>query len=61
MRASNTTPVIVLRFEADTEKKLKEIQAEFKSILEQHISPEKIPFQNTLLIYFNLAATHIQE
>ena len=44
MRASNTTPVIVLRFEADTEKKLKEIQAEFKSILEQHISPEKIPF-----------------
>ncbi len=44
MRASNTTPVIVLRFEADTENKLKEIQAEFKSILEQHISPEKIPF-----------------
>ena len=44
MRASDTTPVIVLRFEADTEKKLKEIQAEFKSILEQHISPEKIPF-----------------
>jgi phosphomannomutase len=26
MRASNTTPVIVLRFEADTEKKLQEIQ-----------------------------------
>jgi len=44
MRASNTTPVIVLRFEADTEKKLQEIQAEFKSILEQYISPEKIPF-----------------
>jgi phosphomannomutase / phosphoglucomutase len=44
MRASNTTPVIVLRFEAETEKKLKEIQAEFKSILEQHISPEKILF-----------------
>ena len=44
MRASNTTPVIVLRFEADTEKKLKKIQVEFKSILERHISPEKIPF-----------------
>ena len=44
MRASNTTPVIVLRFEADTEKKLQEIQAEFKLILEQYISPEKIPF-----------------
>ena len=44
MRASNTTPVIVLRFEADTEKKLKEIQAEFKSILTKHISLEKIPF-----------------
>jgi len=44
MRASNTTPVIVLRFEADTEKKLKEIQSEFKLILSQHIKPEKIPF-----------------
>ncbi len=44
MRASNTTPVIVLRFEADTEKNLKEIQAEFKSILAQHISLQKIPF-----------------
>ena len=44
MRASNTTPVIVLRFEADTEKKLQEIQDQFKSILTKHISPEKIPF-----------------
>ena len=44
MRASNTTPAIVLRFEADTEKKLKEIQDEFKSILTKHISSEKIPF-----------------
>ena len=44
MRASNTTPVIVLRFEADTEKKLQEIQDQFKSILTEHISPEKIPF-----------------
>jgi phosphomannomutase/phosphoglucomutase len=44
MRPSNTTPVIVLRFEADTEKKLQEIQDQFKSILTEHISPEKIPF-----------------
>ena len=44
MRASNTTPVIVLRFEAETEKKLQEIQNQFKSILTEHISPEKIPF-----------------
>jgi phosphomannomutase/phosphoglucomutase len=44
MRASNTTPVIVLRFEADTEKKLQEIQDQFKLILTEHISPEKIPF-----------------
>ena len=44
IRASNTTPVIVLRFEADTEKKLQEIQDQFKSILTEHISPEKIPF-----------------
>ena len=44
MRASNTTPTIVLRFEADTEKKLQEIQDQFKSMLTEHISPEKIPF-----------------
>ena len=44
MRASNTTPVIVLRFEADSHKNLKSIQNEFKKILENYIPKEKIPF-----------------
>ncbi len=33
-RASNTTPVVVLRFEADTRQALARIQAEFKAALE---------------------------
>jgi phosphomannomutase/phosphoglucomutase len=33
-RASNTTPVIVLRFEADNARALARIQAEFKSAME---------------------------
>jgi phosphomannomutase/phosphoglucomutase len=33
MRASNTTPVIVLRFEADTDAALSRIQREFKNVL----------------------------
>lgn len=33
MRASNTTPVIVLRFEADDEDALKRIQADFRAVL----------------------------
>ena len=33
-RASNTTPVVVLRFEADNQAALKRIQAEFKTALE---------------------------
>ena len=33
MRASNTTPVIVLRFEADTEAALKRIQAQFRDVI----------------------------
>jgi phosphomannomutase/phosphoglucomutase len=33
-RASNTTPVVVLRFEADSKKALKRIQQEFKAALE---------------------------
>jgi len=44
MRASNTTPVIVLRFEADSNKNLKLIQDEFKEILEAYIPQDKIPF-----------------
>ena len=45
MRASNTTPVIVLRFEADSNKNLKLIQDEFKEILEAYIPQDKILFQ----------------
>ena len=33
MRASNTTPVIVLRFEANTEAALKRIQAQFRDVI----------------------------
>ncbi len=43
-RASNTTPVIVLRFEADTQDALKRIQQEFRSAL-QPLKPEAaLPF-----------------
>ncbi|MBR2252386.1 MAG: phosphomannomutase/phosphoglucomutase, partial [Neisseriaceae bacterium] len=36
IRASNTTPVLVLRFEADNEESLKQIQKEFAVILKQY-------------------------
>ncbi len=40
VRPSNTTPCLVLRFEADNQKTLEEIQAKFKTWLEQnHIKP----------------------
>jgi phosphomannomutase/phosphoglucomutase len=43
-RASNTTPVIVLRFEADTEAALARIQGEFRSAL-QRLKPNSVlPF-----------------
>jgi phosphomannomutase/phosphoglucomutase len=38
-RASNTSPVIVLRFEGDTEDALKRIQEEFRKVL-QPLKPE---------------------
>ncbi len=44
MRASNTTPVIVLRFEANTSDDLRIIQDEFRSVLEIHVGKDKIPF-----------------
>ena len=44
MRASNTTPVIVLRFEADTDENLKKIQDEFKDCLSTYIEKENLPF-----------------
>ena len=33
MRASNTTPVIVLRFEADSQAAIERIQATFRAVL----------------------------
>ena len=44
MRASNTTPVIVLRFEADSDENLLKIQNEFKICLSQYIDMAKLPF-----------------
>lgn len=43
IRASNTTPVLVLRFEAETEATLALIQDEFKAVL-QHAGIEDLPF-----------------
>jgi phosphomannomutase/phosphoglucomutase len=37
VRASNTQPVLVLRFEADSEKRLKEIKREVSSVVEKII------------------------
>jgi phosphomannomutase/phosphoglucomutase len=43
-RASNTTPVMVLRFEGDTQEALKRIQQEFRAVL-QSLKPEApLPF-----------------
>lgn len=35
VRASNTSPSLTLRFEAETEKRMKEIEKEFKNVLEK--------------------------
>ncbi len=44
MRASNTTPVIVLRFEADDELALKRIQDDFRRVLLKANADLKLPF-----------------
>jgi len=44
MRASNTTSVIVLRFEANSSKNLKLIQNDFKEVLRDYIPQGKILF-----------------
>lgn len=36
MRASNTTPILVLRFEADSEEAIERIQSQFKALIESH-------------------------
>ena len=43
-RASNTTPVIVLRFEADTEQALARIQGEFRTALQRLKPGAPLPF-----------------
>ena len=42
VRASNTQPVLVLRFEADSEKRLEEIRREVSEIVEQIIETASI-------------------
>lgn len=44
MRPSNTTPVIVLRFEADNAAALQRIQAQFKAIILAAAPAAKLPF-----------------
>jgi phosphomannomutase/phosphoglucomutase len=44
MRASNTTPVVVLRFEADTAEALQRIQADFRRVLEEALPGAKLPY-----------------
>ncbi len=43
-RASNTTPVIVLRFEADSDAALKRIQSAFREVLARAKPDAKLPF-----------------
>ena len=43
-RPSNTTPVVVLRFEADTPAALARIQAEFRSAISQVLPNARLPF-----------------
>jgi len=43
-RSSNTTPVVVLRFEADDETALKRIQADFRRVLHQAAPSAQLPF-----------------
>ncbi len=44
MRPSNTTPVVVLRFEADNEIALKRIQAAFRDVILASAPEAKLPF-----------------
>ena len=44
MRSSNTTPIIVLRFEADTQAGIERIQAQFRAILLAAKPDAKLPF-----------------
>jgi phosphomannomutase/phosphoglucomutase len=43
-RASNTTPVMVLRFEGDTQAAIARIQAEFRAVLTAARPGAQLPF-----------------
>lgn len=43
-RPSNTTPVIVLRFEADSEDAIKRIQSDFRRVIAEQAPTLKLPF-----------------
>ena len=43
-RSSNTTPVIVLRFEAENAQALERIQGEFRKVLARAKPGAKLPF-----------------
>jgi phosphomannomutase/phosphoglucomutase len=43
-RPSNTTPVVVMRFEADSDEAIQRIQAEFKTALLAAKPDAKLPF-----------------
>jgi len=43
-RASNTTPVVVLRFEADTKAALKRIQTDFRRVILAAKPDAKLPY-----------------
>ena len=51
-RASNTTPVIVLRFEADDAAALARIQGEFRRVLSQAMPGRPLPFCGDRLLDF---------
>jgi len=44
MRPSNTTPVVVLRFEANDEPALKRIQAQFRQVILAAAPDAQLPF-----------------
>jgi phosphomannomutase/phosphoglucomutase len=44
IRASNTTPVLVLRFEGDTQEALARIQDQFRKLIENSLPKVKLPF-----------------
>lgn len=43
-RSSNTTPVVVMRFEADSEEALKRIQEDFRRVILAEKADAKLPF-----------------